>query len=374
MGSVSGQIVFLLPVSSQPRYHKRIQAFADCGYTARLFSFDRPYFKGKPGVSYVSLGSLEHGRYLSRLWKLARAIRVLTAHRDVLRQASCLYAFGTDMALLAMAATFLLGLSVPVVYELGDIRSLMVREGIVGKLARWMERLLLRGVKRVVVTSLAFRDEYLIRIQGIARENVFVLENKLYPPVPPRLKKQRWDKSRPLVIGLFGVLRCNRSWERLYELAKQEPGNIEVYIRGYQMSLHQFVERVEELENLRYEGEYVSPDDLADMYGRIDVCWIGNMGENTVNGRWAMPNRWYESLYYQVPVVVHVHSAMAPLIREKGCGWVVDFDSREDVFRFWSELTPETYEAAYERCCQIPETDVIGLDDHRELISNHLGM
>ncbi len=361
-------ITFLMPVTSQPRYHKRIRAFQDCGYEYYAFSFERDYFKGRENeLLYTSLGYISHQKYLARVPKLIGAIRILAKNKQKLVHSSCIYTFGLDTAILAYFIKSVFRINTPLVYEVADIRSVMQGNNLRNKIFRWIERIIIRKAALIPVTSPAFRDEYFVKWQKVLVNKFFLLENKLYPPVPRPLKKSAWDGSRPLVIGLFGVIRCQKSWELLYKLAKENLGKIVIIIKGYVLNLENFDNRINELENLVYEGEYVSPDDLAEIYSKIDICFIGNLGNESLNAKWALPNRYYESLYYNVPMIAHDGSGVGERVRKLKCGWVIDFNNVKDAINTILALTPEEVHKAILICKQ-NEKSAIGLEDHIRLI------
>ncbi len=62
------KITFLLPLVSQPRFHKRIAALKELGAKIEIIAFERDYYPGKPlPESYLSLGNIEHERYIARI-------------------------------------------------------------------------------------------------------------------------------------------------------------------------------------------------------------------------------------------------------------------------------------------------------------------
>lgn len=367
------QVSFILPVASQPRFQKRIQSFREKAIACHIFSFERNYFEGKKDeMNYISLGFVSHGSYLKRIGKMFKSLMILIKHKKLLSESVCLYAFGLDNALLALILKYFVVRTNPkVVCEIGDIRSTMVGNTVLSKALRQIERRILSKVSCIVVTSPAYRDEYIIKVQRISAEKIQVVENKLYPPMPDVKTKESRGNS-PLVIGFFGLLRCQRSWNILSRLAKQNKSGIKIYIKGYLMNIDRFQEELAQNANMIYEGEYVSPDDLADMYEKIDICWIGNMSNNDINGSWALPNRLYESLYYQTPIIAHSKSGVAAKIKQYNCGWAVDFDDEEHAVRFIESLTREDILEKTRNCVSVPREDLVAVYDHDKLVEKIL--
>ncbi|QMV41718.1 glycosyltransferase [Cohnella cholangitidis] len=367
-------ITYILPVSSQPRFHKRIQSFEDQNHSSLIFSFERNYFEGKKkDIEYTSLGYVAHGNYLSRIKKMYIALRILARNKDKISESLCLYSFGLDNAVMALIVRYLIiRKRIKVVCEIGDIRSKMVGNSLFSKCLRKLERLVLRKVDCIVVTAPAYRDEYLIKLQKLPMEKIEVIENKLYPPIPDVQLKQNMD-GRPLVIGLFGLLRCQRSWNIISRLAEHNRQNIQIYIRGFLLNISDFQEKLNQYPNMRFEGEYVSPDDLADMYAKVDICWIANMSNNDINGNWALPNRYYESIYYHTPIIAHAKSGVAPRIEQNKCGWTVDFDDEESAIRQIESLTRDEVLEKMNNCKNVDQKDLVGTRDHDIFIRHIIG-
>src|SRR5699024_1148067 len=114
-------ITFILPVTSQPRYHKRIGAFTEKGYNCKIFSFERDYFKGKRDeMSYTSLGRISHGSYFKRIKVLISAVYKLRSKKDTIKNSKCIYVFGFDNLILITLIKFFLKIKRPIVYEVAD--------------------------------------------------------------------------------------------------------------------------------------------------------------------------------------------------------------------------------------------------------------
>ncbi len=361
--------MFFLPVPSQPRYHKRIKAFENVGYNNLIFSFERDYFKGgKSNVSYTSLGKIDHGKYVNRILKYFKAFTVVMAFKKEIKDSEIIYVFGLDLAIFVIIFTNLFKVKSKIVYEVGDIRSIMIGRKIKNKVMRFLERKVISKVEFVTVTSPYFVEEYYSNIQKIKSSKCFVLENKLYDSSTKSVSRESLELTETLTIGLFGVIRCQQSWEILCKLAESFPSKIKIYIRGYILGISNFEEKISELANMNYEGEYTSPHDLADIYSKIDICWIANVSDNKLNTKLALPNRLYESLYYRVPMVAHVESGAAKRIAELEAGWVLDFYNIKHCIEKIMAINAQEY-SIKKRNTLVPKEKIIGNDDHSILIN-----
>src|SRR6185437_3834257 len=281
----------------------------------------------------ISLGQIAHGKYLKRIWRLAVALLTLLRHRGLFRDAEVIYAFGPDCLVLCVVASLLLSMRRRrIIYELADVRHVMLETSVKGMLLRWVERVALKSTELVVVTSEAYRDDYLSAMQHYPAMSTTVLENKLTPPLPAPLEVTLPpDRRMTIRIGWFGLLRFAESWELLVRIAEQYPDRISVYVRGYPISLPDFASRVQRVENLRYGGSYSSPGDLAQLYAEIDVSWVVYGVGTDRQRQWMLPNRFFEAIYYRVPIIAARGSLLAERVEELGIGWAVDVEKSEQI-------------------------------------------
>ena len=116
-------ILFLMPVVSHVRYQKRRKALEALGLSVTQLAFERPYYSAAEDINYVSLGKVNHGRYIERLPRLTKAFMKIRTHA---KAHEVLYCFGLDMLLLAYLVKLSLNKPVKIIYEVGDIRSILI--------------------------------------------------------------------------------------------------------------------------------------------------------------------------------------------------------------------------------------------------------
>lgn len=318
------RIVFLLPVSSQPRYHKRVQSLVKLGVDAIVCAFERAYYSGMPWPQgYRSLGSIKHGDYWRRLVPLAKAMPVVRAE---VARADAIYAFGLDMLLLGWLASATVRRQVKIVYEIGDIRDVFLGDGPTSCIMRWLERSLIRHARLVVVTSPGYITGYFHGVQRLEGQRFLVIENKLDASLAlPRRGKTRAGRSG-LCIGYFGVIRCRRSWEILKRAAQVAQGRVRVYVRGVLLGLGDLESEMRQAEYVEYGGPYAAPTDLPAMYERIDLVWAcyPYQTSHIGNWRWARTNRFYEACYFATPMVAQAGTEDGLVVEAQELGVTLD--------------------------------------------------
>ena len=326
------RILVALPLLGQPRHSKRIAMLKQAGYTVEAIAFERDYHSGRmPDCSVEKLGKIAHGHYLQRVLKIISAI---PAMRRALKRNQIVYAFGTDMALMAHVAG--LGLKRSLILEVGDIRKAQIAKGLKGRLVRMLERYVIGARRLLVVTAPGFIDAY-YRQWLKTSVSAIVIENKLdFSPDDDVFQNQTQCPSaglplvdRPLRIGYFGLLRCDWSWQVLEELALSQQGKIEIVAAGYVMRPIDLAERAAKFENIRYLGEYRSPQDLPNLYGGVDIVWACYPPPGPVNSDWqwaqsiCRSNRFYESCFFKKPIISVAGSGDAHEVERYNIGLIV---------------------------------------------------
>ena len=361
------KILFLLQTAEHVRFRKRVALLMAGGAEAEVLAFERKSYPGRmPQCAYGSLGSLEHQSYLKRVRPFLRAVRVIRARA---KDNQVIYAFGLDMLLLGWLASA--GLRKKLVYEVGDIREVLIGSGVKNRLFRLLERFLIKRTDLLVVTSGAYLDHYFYKVQGLSGINNFVLENKLdrqwFPVYPGGEDRQRAGDY--LTIGYYGVLRCKSSWEILKALAEESEGAYRVYLRGISREID--IDQESSSAYIEYGGPYLVPDDLPEVYGRADLVWAcyPYQGQKAGNWQWAKTVRFYEACYFQKPLIVQAGTEDSRVVEKYQIGLVVDMNAGiKAVVEELQEVTRDDLDRWSGNLRQLPEEIYLYNGEHKELL------
>ena len=322
------RVVALLPVLGQPRYAKRIDNLKSRGLEVKAAAFARDYHRGRiPSCDIAIIGSAVRGRYWSRIWAILKATRSM---RRELNDADLAYAFGPDMALLALIARGLR--RIPVVLEIADIHPIQTNRGLKSRFVRWMDRAIARRCELIVSTTPKFISEYYRRWLR-CNTPALVLDNKVESDFARQSREQplhsRGSAERRARIGWFGCLRCAWALQVLGALARRHADRFEVLLAGYTIDSVRLEDHLGVAPNIEFVGQYKSPADLPRLYGDIDVMWgcYPPIRHDDWNHKWARPNRFYESCTFKVPLISREGSCDAVDVARFGIGLVL---SEED--------------------------------------------
>ncbi|MEM7507252.1 MAG: glycosyl transferase family 1 [Pseudomonadota bacterium] len=283
---------------------RRIVALQQAGFHVTGF-MPRRGEAGDPPCEIVDLGETADNAYVQRIASIFRGAKLAGRQADVLRRSNLIIARNLDMLATAVLVRSRLGLAMPVIYECLDIHKKLTGSGAVAKGLRALERSLLKRTALVVLSSPAFEREHFARYYPGAYRS-FLVENRLIDgdAFPDRPVESNTPSPRgKLKIGWFGNLRCARSLAILGALADRFPEQVEIVLRGYPAPgvFADFEGLLAPHANITFHGRYRAPQDLAAIYGEVDLVWAGDWYEEGANSLWLLPNRIYEGGYFAVP-------------------------------------------------------------------------
>ncbi len=359
-------ILYILPVASDARFTKRINALNELGTKSTILAFDRDYYPGKKfDCGYESLGRIQHRRYFRRIIPLVRAFFKI---RKRIKYTDVVYTFGLDLLGIGWLSRVCQNKYPKIVYEVGDIRDVLLGRGLFAKCLRWLERFLLKRIDLLVVTSEAYVKGYYAEIQGLHTIKYHIIENKMDGNGISRCVDQRKnEKTNVIRIGYFGVIRCRRSWEILKKAVRMGKGGIRLYVRGIAMGIENFDREADATPYVTYDGSYVCPDDLVDMYRHIDVSWVAHHHGKS-NLLWSRGNRFYEACFFNKPMIAQYETEDAKIVSELEIGLCIDLNDVDGTIDRILRITKSDIEQWEKKLDNVTEDIYLYTDEHRALI------
>lgn len=180
------------------------------------------------------------------------------------------------------------------------------------------------------------------------------------PTPPPDLLRERLGLPPTVPVVLYqGGLMSERGIEQGMEAILHVPDAVLV--------LMGFGSGSEEILRLAREPRYVDrvravepaqPSELLDWTASSDVMLMA-IQPTTLNHRYTTPNKLWEAIAAGVPVVASDLPGMAPIVRERGCGELVDPTEPADIargIRAILDLPRDRRDALRDRCLAAAET------------------
>lgn len=359
--------VFIFTTSIEHTTHRKAARLLQSNGANVLYSgFCRNNFpEGKlEGIKVVRLGNVSHGNYFKRLItgiKTIKKIRALGKDSDIV------YCFTLD-GLIISYLSFLFSKK-KFVFQVQDIRPIFFGTSLISKLAKVLEKYTLRHVSLLVVSSPNYYNDYFKPEYAFPEERVLVIENKLVSEVA--YEERVTDSFDPIVIGYFGVLRCSRSWECLFNTVSKNQVGLRLYLRGKIDAIPEMEKLIVPFKNISYGGMYRSPEDLADVYSKVDLVWACYPFSNKNEGNWKMARtiRFYEAIAFKKPVIVQKGTAQEEEVLSLNIGVVVDMNNPSDVKRTLENITFDDIQEWKSNIEALPKSYAFHDNEHRDLVN-----
>ena len=355
-------IVFIALQLSQPRCIKRIKAVLDAGFQVKVYGFDS-------GLYNDSLKTLPFPveRIIKRDKGLGKAQKVksFVGHiRQILKENkkdSLFYLFGYEIASLA----YLLGCR-KFIYEEADVTASRIKNGTARKVLMALDRRIIRQSYRTVLTSGGFVPY--IFPKGAPDGKLILLPNKLSP---------YFDEAKKLAVqspdididhikfGFIGLIRYPNTIVRFARIIGREFPQHEFHFWG-DVEREEFIdEETRSYGNVFIHGRFKNPDDLMGIYAQTDVS-IACYDTRSGNVRIAEPNKIYECVFFETPLVVSSGTFLAERVKELGVGYDIDASDDQAIIDFVKGLDREGLSAVIDAAKSIPWSEAV--DNSTELI------
>jgi len=322
--------------------------FLKSGFQVEALGFERDQYLGRrPNCPVQSLGSISNGRYLVRIYKMVLAfLKVRTA----IRHNVIVYAFGADLALLALISGA--GLGKPVIIEVADIRIIQTIGGLSGRAVRAIDKRITEACRLLVLTSVDYFEYYRNWLR-VATPSL-IIENKVDGSFAatvrtdrtrnPRLRASVPLVNRPLRIGWFGYLRDEWSLRVLDLLVRLMPHKFFVVLAGVQPEHYQklFAKVVVDNPNFEFLGTYNHPGDLPDLYNSVDI--IMTCYEPKIPSCWSQSNRYYEACLFQKPLIARDGCKSAAEVKKHDIGLIITVSDVEKAAASIGSVTSKQWE------------------------------
>jgi succinoglycan biosynthesis protein ExoL len=293
------------------------------------------------GVRVRIAGSTADRALWSRLHPLICLGRELSRQVQATRGSCIVIAKNLDCAFIALLVVAVFRSNqTNIVYEVLDIHPLLTKQSVAGTIARFLERLVLRHCSAIIVSSDGFvRGYFSVKVSDFdKRKNVVLVENKL----PSMMRARRADyidklelsePSDRIRIGYFGTLRCLNSLKALIDIAHRST-DVCVNLAGSSFKHGDWLraQLASQMVGLvDWRGAYTYPDDLMALYSDVDIVWAIDESDQSLNCTLLMPNRFYEALYFNKPIIVKRGTEVARRAEELGVAVVVESISAEHI-------------------------------------------
>lgn len=359
------KVVFLESGENNPNNIKRMEEFMNRGYDVVAYAFSRNQdVKNFPqGVEVHHIGSFaSDSSYWSRIGVMRKGIKSVI---NKYKEEDCLfYLLKTDMAVVYSYLT-----KRPYIFEEADMTHLSFGN-------KWLRNYLEKRVKRIIKNSVmsVFRSEGFLKYHfgETYPDNVYVIPNRLHPNVLklPKVESQKKD-SDGIKFAFVGGIRYNTIFSFAETVLKHFPQHQFHFYGNFSTPAQE--ERfgvLKKYTNCYFHGAFKSPDDLPNIYSNIDVL-LSAYDVRGINPRYAEPNKLYEAIYFDKPIIVSSNSFLADKVARLGIGYDVDALNENKVIDLVKSIDARSLEDKKNNIKKIDKISCINKNEHFfELLEN----
>ncbi len=331
----------------------RVRSFLKRGAEVEVYAFRRASetYDEKVGFPIEVIGSFPNELpYLKRIPLMLKSMG-----RIVPTDADLYYLNGLDVALMFSLRCH----GRPYVYEELDLVHTYLPNSFVRKALELLDKRLIKKSRMTVLTSEGFVRYH---FGDECPDNVRVVPNKLVPSVAdfPFVPKSAHEKLR---VGFVGRIRFHTIFSFADIFCRHFPQH-EFHFYGDFPSEHnrQQFEPLNRLGNCYFHGPYESPRDLSAIYAEID--WVLSAYDTDyANVVYAEPNKLYEAIYFETPIIVSKGTFLAERVDQLGIGLDVNASDEESVVALVNGLSEELTQEKIKRIRAVPKSSVIDQSD-----------
>lgn len=268
-----------------------------------------------------------------------------------------------DMLLIARIYKMEYNKRVRIAYEIGDLnkRTFNNSKKIVKRLIKYFlvktEGFLTKSVDLLIVSSQYFWDVYYSKF--ISKEKTFLFPNAPEKELFEEINTK--NDGNTFTIGFIGRVRYSEQLKMLADVVdrinKSESGvSIKFLIAGVGPESRAISEYVKGMDCVDIYGEYNYEKEIADIYSSIDMVY-SVYDADYQNVKIAIPNRLYEAIVSERPIIVAKETKLEDFVINNGVGFAVDSHKSKDLTELLTNILEDKtmIKNAKEQCSLIKD-------------------
>ncbi len=321
-------------------------AFMEAGYNVAVYGYKR---KGQKisdlPYKYTLLGEISERNYFSRLELYYDTIKRLA---KICKGTLCFYS-SLDIAIFAVRL-----IKSPYIYEVCDLTELCIKNRFIRNSLINQNKSVIKKSLHTIFTSQGFADYF----DDIPASKYSLLPNKVSKNCP-QVSIHRGLDDKKIRIGFVGVIR----FESTYIFIKnciEKSDNIYIHLYGIYSDGDGYAKKIKNIQEKNpqrvfYHGRFSNPIDLPKIYSEIDL--VLSAYPPTPGVIHAEPNKLYEALFFDCPIIVSEDTFLGRKVKKLGVGYVVNPMDEDSIAQFLNNLSSTSYSLACDACRKIPKSD-----------------
>lgn len=328
------RISFILSSLQLQRVVKRINSFVDAGYDVEVFAFvrkDEPINHISFRFKYEIIGEFSNKiSYLKRLPILYNSVKKIAS---LINKDNLVYYFGIDVAIIGR-----LLISNKYVYEEADLVHTYIGNKLISFI---LEKIDCRIIKKSAISVMTSEGFAKFHFGNNIPQQVLIIPNKLNKDILKYKSVQANEINLSHIkFGFVGALRFMSVYNFCKVIVDRFPQH-EFHVYGIMSDDNKFSKFLS-CSNFYYHGIFKNPSDLPDVYSGIDIV-VSTYDNELVNVQYAEPNKLYEAIYFEKPIVVSTNTFLFEKVKKMNVGYGVNCQKEDFIEDYINSLTYENY-------------------------------
>jgi glycosyltransferase involved in cell wall biosynthesis len=322
---------------------KRINEFIKNGFEVEIYGFQRPSFFPDPSMDVKIIGNLDNGKnYIKAQFVILKGLySIFERYKN---EKVVYYFFGLIIAQIAILFT-----GKKYIYEESDMNHL-VKNKFVSMLLEYSNKNVMKRSLETVLTSEGFLEYH---YGNMIPDNITIIPNKLDANI-----KQFKIIKKDIDIVNFGFVGSIR-YKTLCQFAKiigcYFPAKIFHFFGDFgDLDAKKQFDDLRQYQNILFHGKYSGYKDLPQIYAQIDIL-VAAYDIDRENVRKLEPNKLYDAIYFEKPLIVSKSTFIAEKVQRLGIGYAINIENSEEVISFIKNLTKDDLEEKIANCRMIPK-------------------
>ena len=326
-------VCFLLTHIPNPRINKRIEVLKKITDTKVICTrrASQNIWEPSQDVEHVIFDvDLPSAKHIVKRYIVSQEFQKKALDKLVEIKPNVIYAEGLDS--LIIAGKYKKHHAVKIIYEVADLReNYIVRpvkwgDRIVTDIILRKERNAFKNVDYLVVTSPKFYDIHYKDL--IAKERMLFIPNA---PDADVFKNFQKKEGGIFTVGFIGGIRYLKQMKMLVDAADAVGCNVLFAGAGFATTEYDEIRKYCEGRNsITFTGRYNYDTEIAGLYGRVD-CVFSVYDADNPNVRIALPNKLYEAMICELPIIVAKNTYLSEVVTELGVGISVNHTSKTEL-------------------------------------------
>lgn len=323
-----------MPNKNHSGVKKRIEHFLEQSANITIYGFDRGYgsvIEEINGINIQNLGLISNqNNSLFRIYNLYKILnKIITKHKN---EHAIFYTFSFDIALILYLSRK------KYVYEIRDLVYGYFKIGTIRGLFKFIDKILIKNSIFSVLLSEGF-IHYLYNKKE--EENIILQPNKIHHYFNTISRPSIKNIISPsLRFGFVGNYRFPNTVMRFAKVIGTSFPNHTFSFYGD--GIPEYKEMVSDIckthTNVFDFGVFKNPLDLQGIYENIDVL-IACYDASSTNVRYAEPNKLYEAIFFNTPIVVSENTFLSTKVIDTKSGYVLKCSNDQSIINFINQIS-----------------------------------